>query len=230
VVDVDGQYSFAYNAGHYLFLFFIYFGVGIVFYLGSRKFNTNRSLRETIEKVYNMRVKWSIVWDIIWLFGLNVMVCGFMQLGYSPNPSDTAVAVISLIIFISLPCLAFYYRLKKYNEEDTEDVDNFKFIHEGLKDGKCHYITYVYFLRRVIFAAIIAGTIAGNSRTQAALLMTLSILMLLTLIIVRPYQEKLRNFMHISHEVGLTALAVGCVYYRNYLDAHEPVGTKILCG
>lgn len=54
--------------------------------------------------------------------------------------------------------------------------------------------------------------------------------MLLLLIIFRPFQEKLRNVMHVLNEVGLTALGVGCIYYRNYIDAKEPVGTKIMCG
>ena len=107
---------------------------------------------------------------------------------------------------------------------------NFKLIHEGLKDGKQQYFAYVFFLRKIIFAAIVVGTIGSSTRTQVALLMTLSIIMLLSLIIFRPFQEKLRNVMHILNEVGLTALGVGCIYYRHYMDINEPVGTKIMCG
>lgn len=45
-VEVDGQLSFAINAGSYLFVLLIYLVFGVVVYLASRKFNPNRPLRE----------------------------------------------------------------------------------------------------------------------------------------------------------------------------------------
>lgn len=66
---------------------------------------------------------------MMWLFGLNVMICGFMQFKYPANGGDMAVAVISLMIFISIPIVAFILRVKRYNPEDPVDVDNFKLIH-----------------------------------------------------------------------------------------------------
>ena len=158
------------------------------------------------------------------------MVIGFLQFKYTVNGGDVALAVITLLIFIALPSIFYFYRVKYYTSEDETDVSNFALIHEGTKEGKYQYITWIYFIRKLIFAAIIAGTIDGNSRIQAAILMSLSILMLVILLIIRPYQEKLRNIMHIAHEVGLTALAVGYIFYQNYIDAQEPVGTKIMCG
>ena len=82
---MDGQFSFAVNAGSFLFVVFIYLGIALLFYLSSRKYNTNRPLREVLEKIYNVRVKWSIIWDVLWLFVLNVMVTGFLQFKYTAN-------------------------------------------------------------------------------------------------------------------------------------------------
>ena len=44
-VEIDGQFSFAVNAGSFLFVIFIYLVVAFILYLSSRKFNTNRPMR-----------------------------------------------------------------------------------------------------------------------------------------------------------------------------------------
>jgi len=113
--EIDGKLSFAANAGTYVFVGLVYLVVGITIKAISTKSNPNRPLRELFDKLYHTRVKWSIVWDLLWIFGLNVMVCGFLQFRYTANGSDVAVAIISLLIFIFLPAFAFYYRIKRYN-------------------------------------------------------------------------------------------------------------------
>ena len=45
VVEIDGQFSFAANAGSYLFVLLVYSILGLIIYLASRKFNSNRPLR-----------------------------------------------------------------------------------------------------------------------------------------------------------------------------------------
>ena len=45
VLEVDGQLSFGMNAGSYMFVFFIYLFFGVIIYLASRKYNSNRPLR-----------------------------------------------------------------------------------------------------------------------------------------------------------------------------------------
>lgn len=125
---------------------------------------------------------------MFWLFGLNVMVCGFMQFRYTINGGDTAVAILSLIIFISLPICSLILRVKYYDPDDATDVENYKLIHEGLKEGRYHYMPWVYMLRRVIFAVIVAGSVGGGSRGQAIGFMLVSIVMFLLLLIIRPYQ------------------------------------------
>lgn len=116
------------NAGSFLFVAFLYLGFAIIIKAISSKSNPNRPLRELFQKIYQTRVKWSMVWDIIWLFGLNIMFCGFMQFRYTANSGDLAVAIISLSIFISLPIIAFYYRYKRFDSNNLEDVDNFRLI------------------------------------------------------------------------------------------------------
>ena len=98
-----------------MFVFFIYLLIGLIIYAASRKYNNNRPLREMVEKVYNTRVKWGMVWDLLWLFALNIYFCGFVQFRYTANGGDTAIAALSLIIAISLPSVAFFYRAKYYN-------------------------------------------------------------------------------------------------------------------
>lgn len=229
-LEVDDKFGFSLNAGSFMFVILVYALLWLVFFLASSKYNTNRSLRDVLLKIYNTRIKWGLIWDVVWLFELNVLVYGFLQFKYTNNTGETALAVISLLVFIALPACGLVYRIKKFNSEDTEDVDNFRSIHEGYKPEKYQYLSFVYWIRKIVFAAIIAGSIGGPTKTQATLLILIAVIMALTLIIIRPFKEKIRNVMHILNEVGLAAIAAGFIVYRNYLDQAEPVGTRIDCG
>jgi phosphotransferase system glucose/maltose/N-acetylglucosamine-specific IIC component len=141
-----------------------------------------------------------------------------MQFRYTQNAGDTVSAVFSLIFTISLPIAALLLRYKYYNADDSSDAENFKLIHDGLKEGKHQVMSWIFFLRRLLFAVVVAATVGGPTKSQAIALMTISILMMLTLLIIRPFQETLRNVMHIANEAGLISLCVGCLYYRHYID------------
>ena len=52
------------------------------------------------------------------MFGLNIMVIGFLQFKYTADSGEVGLAVFCLLIFISFPCLGFFYRVKYYNSED----------------------------------------------------------------------------------------------------------------
>jgi hypothetical protein len=98
-------------------------------------------------------------------------------------------------------------------------VDNYRFLHEGLSDGPVYrYTTFIYYLRKLIFALLIVGTISTSAKGQCIALMILSSLMLVFLLIFRPYQDKLRNLIHILHEVGLTFIGGAMYYYQHYLE------------
>jgi len=108
---------------------------------------------------------------------------------------------------------------------------HYRFWHEGVKDGVIYqYIIFIYYLRKLLFAVIIVATISTTSKAQDACLIMLSALMLITLIILRPYNDHLRNVVHIANEVGLTFLGGAFLYYKHYLDISEPLGTQITCG
>lgn len=141
------------------------------------------------------------------------------------------LAVFSLLIFLGLPIALFIHHLKQYNSEDEEVVNNYRFIHEGLSDGTIYRNTiFIYYLRKVLFAIVIASTIAGPAKSQCIALIVISSLMLVYLVVVRPFQDKLRNLIHILHEIGLTFLGGAMLYYQHYVEILEPVGTKIICG
>lgn len=111
-----------------------------------------------------------------------------MQFKYTANAGDTVLGVFSLIFVISLPIVAILLKYKFSNPDDSTDVDNFRLVHEGLKEGKYQIMSWIFMLRRLLFALVVAATVGGTSKPTIAGLMTLSILMLLALLIIRPFQ------------------------------------------
>jgi hypothetical protein len=178
-----------------------------------------------------MRVKWGLLNDFLWMFSLNIFVCGFMQFRFTNNGGDVAMAVISLLLFMGALIAHFIHHYKKFDPENQEMVSNYHFIHEGLSDGSRYkYTTFIYYMRKFLFAVFIAGSMSASSKVQCITLIILSSFMLLFLVIMRPYQDKLRNLIHILHEIGLTFLGGAMLYYQNYLEIKEPIGTLIICG
>lgn len=200
VTDLDGGLSFTYTSCSYLFVLFVYGLVALIIYGLTTKYNTNRPLRELFTKIYEMRVKWGLLNDFLWMFSLDIFVCGFMQFRFTNNGGDVAIAVISLLLFLGALIALFAHHYKKYDPENQEVVNNYHFMHEGLSDGSRYkYTTFIYYLRKLLFAILIAGTMTSSSKIQCITLITLSSLMLVFLVILRPYQDKLRNLIHILH-------------------------------
>lgn len=176
-------------------------------------------------------MKWGLLNDFLWMFSLNIFVCGFMQFRFTENGGDVALAVISLLLFLGALIAHFVHHYKKFDPENQDMVSNYHFTHEGLSDGpRYKYTTFIYYLRKVIFALVIAGTISFSAKAQCITLIILSSFMLILLVILRPYQDKLRNLIHILHEIGLTFLGGAMLYYQHYLEIKEPIGTQIICG
>ena len=79
-------------------------------------------------------------------------------------------------------------------------MNNYRFLHEGIKEGPIYkYTPFIYYLRKILFALFIVATIGGTAKGQCIALITLSSLMLVYLVILRPYQDKLRNLIHIFY-------------------------------
>lgn len=154
-----------------------------------------------------------------------------MQFRYTENGGDVALAVITLLLFLGALIALYVHHYKKFDTENEETVNNFRFLHEGLRDGPFfRYTTFIYYLRRVLFATFVVGTMTVGAKGQCISLIFLSSLMLVYLLIFRPYQDKLRNLIHILNEVGLTFIGGAMSYYQHYMDIKEPMGTKIICG
>jgi hypothetical protein len=116
IADIDGKYSFSSNAGGLMFFVFVYMSVSTIIYLFTTRMNTNRPLRELFEKIYQTRVRFGIIHDFLWIFSLNVFVCGFLQYYNLQNAGDVALATIYIIFFLALILALFIYRVRKYND------------------------------------------------------------------------------------------------------------------
>ena len=79
MIEIDGYLSFSKTSGSYFTILLIYAAICLVIYLLTTKYNSNRPLRELFTKIYNVRVKWGIFNDFLWLFSINVFICGFLQ-------------------------------------------------------------------------------------------------------------------------------------------------------
>lgn len=128
VTDIDGSLSFSLACGSYFFVLLVYSGISFIIYALTTKYNNNRPLRELFTKVYDCKVKWGTLNDLLWIFSLNVFVCGFMQFRYTDNGGDVALAVISLIVFLGLLIALFVNHIKNYVPEDEEIVNNYRMI------------------------------------------------------------------------------------------------------
>ena len=53
--------------------------------------------------------------DMLWVFGVNVLVEGFMQFYYPYDGGDVAIAVLSLLLFIGFTIVMFVHRCKFYD-------------------------------------------------------------------------------------------------------------------
>lgn len=56
-----------------------------------------------------------------------------MQFKYTENGGDVALAVITLLIFLGLLIGMFIHHVKNFDVEEEESVNNYRFLHEGLK-------------------------------------------------------------------------------------------------
>jgi hypothetical protein len=115
VIDLDGELSFSLMCGSYFFILLIYSFVSFIIYCLTTKYNTNRPLRELFTKIYQTKAKWGTLNDFLWLFSLNVFVCGFMQFRYIANAGDVTLAVISLLLFLGAILALFIYHVKKFD-------------------------------------------------------------------------------------------------------------------
>jgi hypothetical protein len=70
-----------------VFILLLYLFFAALIYLLSSKWNSNRPLRELFHRIYVTRVKIGMVNDFLWMFALNVLVCGFMQFRYTTDGS-----------------------------------------------------------------------------------------------------------------------------------------------
>ena len=86
---------------------------GIV-YLFISKINSNRPLKNLFIRIWETRIKFSIIHDFIWLFAINILTQAFMQCRYAQNGSDLALGIIWACFVLALMFGLFGYGVKKY--------------------------------------------------------------------------------------------------------------------
>ena len=53
---------------------------------------------------------------------------------------------------------------------------------------------------------------------------------MIVVIVLRPYKDNFRNFIHFAHEGGLIFINGGIIYFLKMVEDNEPVGSKIVNG
>lgn len=109
----EGLLSFCVTAGGCTLIGLLYLLVWGVVYLASSKFNNNRSLRNIFTEVYNTRVRFGLLHDLLWIFSINVFVSAFMQFRFTDNDGDVVIGTLFMIGFLA-GIIFLIYKLKSY--------------------------------------------------------------------------------------------------------------------
>ena len=103
-------------------------------------------------------------------------------------------------------------------------------VFEGTKDEWYHkFFIFGYYLRKILFAVMIVATV-HNQRAEGGFMLAIVSLLGLFVLIVRPYKEHLRNFVHLANEGFLGFFAGGIIYFLGMVDRGAVSGAKITCG
>jgi hypothetical protein len=187
VIDTEGQLSFAVNAGQFIYFIILYLVMALIVYLFTSKVNSNRPLKNMFIRIWETRIKFGVVHDFIWLFGVNILTQAFMQIRYTENTSDLALGIIIAVFVLVLMFGTFGYGVKKYKEDPESITDNYSLLFEGTKERGYHkFFTFIYYARKILFAVIMVAAIFNTFVAAILGLIVFSIVGLIILIL-RPY-------------------------------------------
>ena len=120
VTATEGQLSFAINAGGFVIIAFVYGLIWAIVYVASSKVNGNRPLRNIFVEVYNTRVKYGLIHDLLWIFSINIFASAFMQFKFTENKGDTALGTIFMLAFATGIGYVIY-KLREYQSTPYEE-------------------------------------------------------------------------------------------------------------
>ncbi len=119
MTQTEGQLSFSLNAGGFTIILFIYTIIAAIVYIASSKLNSNRPLRNIFIDVYNSRIKYGILHDLLWIFSINIFVSAFLQYRFTDNAGDTAIGTIFMLMFLT-GIIFILYQLYVYQRTPYE--------------------------------------------------------------------------------------------------------------
>lgn len=122
MTQTEGQLSFTVNASGFIIIGLIYALITGVLYLLSSKYNSNRPLRNLFINVYNTRVKYGALNDILWIFSINVFVSAFMQYRFTDNGGDVSIGTLAMLAFLGGICFLIY-KITQYHKISDEEND-----------------------------------------------------------------------------------------------------------
>lgn len=120
VTATEGQLSFCINAGGFTVIAILYALVWGIVYIASSKVNGNRPLRNIFTEIYNTRVKYGLLHDLLWIFSINVFVSAFMQFRFTDNGGDVAVGAIFMLAFAA-GIGYLIYKLREYQKTPYDE-------------------------------------------------------------------------------------------------------------
>ena len=85
MLDTEEYLSFALTGTGFFFFIFFYLIYALIVFALTSKLNSNRPLKNMFIRIWDTRVKFSIINDFLWLFTVNTLACAFMQYRYLEN-------------------------------------------------------------------------------------------------------------------------------------------------
>lgn len=188
VLDTEGHLSFALNAGQFIYFVIFYMVMALIVFLFTSKLNSNRPLKNLFIRIWETRIKFGVVHDFLWLFGLNILTQAFMQIRYTDNHSDLALGIVIAVFVLVLMFGQFGYGVKKWKENPELITNNYSLLFEGTKEMGYHkFFIFIYYARKILLAAVIVGAVY-NTLITAALGLTIFSIVGLFVLIIRPYK------------------------------------------
>lgn len=231
VLDLDGYINFCKSVGSVVLYIIVYLGLALLVKLFSTKFMMNRPMRNLFAEVYEQRVKFNFLHEVLWTYFLPVVFYGMLQFRHfsSDTPMYSFNLFLSVLMLLAFLALPFIFVKVIYKEDVDELNDNYRHLVYALKKTLPQKMnTFVYFVRNLLMVMFIVGPY-NEPKAQTLMLAFLNIAMLIYLLVVRPFREHFTNFLYIMHEIGLVALEIALAVYIFTMD-NSLVTSRVLYG
>jgi hypothetical protein len=118
---VDGDLNFGLTCGTIIFYIIIYSFFGLLIWGLTTKITVNRSLRNLFIDIYEKRVKYGFLHEILWIYCLPVIFYAIIQMkNYQAVSALYGFNIfLSFILFVSVLVLLFIFLRKIYQNREN---------------------------------------------------------------------------------------------------------------